>query len=292
VNNNRILWGSDKNGIIFLIGINFIFFIFFKMMFIIFQNNPMTYIAEYKQLMSQFAIPNTFSEFISKLWTLITHFFSHDRFLVLFTNMIWLFSFAYLLQQLVGNRYLVPAYIYGGLTGGIVFIITNLVFPNHNLPFIGATCAILAVSATAVAFAPNYRMFTMINSGKGIPLWSLFAIYMTIDFITTYMQNKFLLPSHWAAVGIGYIYAKGIEKGKDMGAWMHWIYNEFLGNKNPKPITKKNKLHYEATVVPFNKNKKVNQLTVDEILDKINQKGIESLTKEEQRILKEAKDKL
>lgn len=285
MNNNKVLWGSDKNAVIFLIGANFILFFFFRCMMIIFQNNPVTSGADYGNLISQFGVPA--QQFYTKPWTLLTYFFSNDRFMLLLSNMLWLFSFAYLLQTVVGNRYLLPSYIYGGLVGAAVFIITNLVAPNHNAALLGSTTGILAVSATTVAVAPNYKIFPFINGG--IPLWILSALFLLINFIGVGMQTPYMLPTYIAATAIGYAYGKSITNGNDWGGWMHWLYNQ-LANK--KITSKSGADFYKATVVPYNKSIQVNQLTVDQVLDKINTTGMASLTKAEKAVLEKAKEQL
>lgn len=45
------------------------------------------------------------------------------------SNMIWLWAFGYILQDMAGNDKIIPIYIYGGLAGGIVFITANYAIP-------------------------------------------------------------------------------------------------------------------------------------------------------------------
>ncbi len=283
-----MLWGSEKNAIITLIAINLSIYLFFLVMYMIFGNDLDNQAKDYKSVVSQFVLPA--SNFIQKPWTLFTYFFTQVGLLTLLSNMIWLFSFAYLLQQLAGNKYLIPSYIYGGVVGGIVFIIVNAIFPGHNKDLMSPTMAILSVAATTVAFAPNYKIFPFINGG--ISLWIIFIAFLFVDILGLVIQNRYLLPSHIAAAGIGYFYGKCAINGNDFGSWMHWLYNEFLGNKTQKKAFNKRDVYYKNNVAPFNKQMKVNQLTVDEILDKINISGIESLSTEEKNTLKKAKDTL
>jgi membrane associated rhomboid family serine protease len=288
VNNNKILWGSEKNAIITLIAINLSIYLFFLVMYMIFGNDLDNQAKDYNSVVGQFALPA--SNYVQKPWTLFTYFFTQVGLLTLLSNMIWLFSFAYLLQQLAGNRYLIPSYLYGGIAGGVVFIIVNTIFPGHNRDLMSPTMAILSVAATTVAFAPNYKIFPFINGG--ISLWIIFVAFLFVDFLGLAFQNKYLLPSHIAAAAIGYFYGKSAINGNDFGNWMHWIYNEFLGNKTTKKAFNKSDVYYKTNVVPFNRQMKVNQITVDEILDKINVEGIDSLNAEEKNILKKAKDTL
>ena len=74
---------------------------------------------------------------------------------------------------------------------------------------------------------------------------------------------------------------------------MNSMYNWFIHLFNPyKPATKnriKETVFYNAGGrKPFNKTSNITQQRVDEILDKINQKGYQFLTAEEKDILKRA----
>ena len=58
---------------------------------------------------------------------------------------------------------------------------------------------------------------------------------------------------------------------------------------NPKKESlSKSQLFYKATVQPFKKTPTITQQRIDEILDKISQKGYSSLSEDEKEILKRA----
>jgi membrane associated rhomboid family serine protease len=287
---DKILWGSDKNALIALISINLVMFVFFRMLFIIFQNDPETHLQDYNSLIQQFQLPSSLNVFVNKIWTLFIYFFSNDKFIMLISNLLWLFSFAYLLQQIVSNDYLIPSYIYGGVTAGVVYLIANAILPNSRIPIMGATPAILSVAATLMGFAPKHKILTHLNGG--IPLWVLFIVFILMDIVNVVPNNPTLLIAHLAAVIMGYLYAKSIQKGSDFGRWMHDLYDMFLGKEKSKKKLAETKQFYQQKVVPFSKEKIANQHNIDAILDKINNSGIETLTTEEKLILQKAKNKL
>ncbi|WP_431212971.1 rhomboid family intramembrane serine protease [Puia sp. P3] len=45
-------------------------------------------------------------------------------------NMFWLWGFGYILQDLTGNRKLIPIYFYGGVAGGLLFVLAYTVLPG------------------------------------------------------------------------------------------------------------------------------------------------------------------
>ncbi|HZI00568.1 MAG TPA: DUF6576 domain-containing protein, partial [Flavisolibacter sp.] len=76
------------------------------------------------------------------------------------------------------------------------------------------------------------------------------------------------------------------------GAWINnffdWVNNLFNPDKPKKGKVVKSQLFYKATVKPFTKTPLVTQQRIDELLDKINQKGYQSLSEEEKEFLKRA----
>lgn len=292
--NRKISWGSDKNALVALVALNGIIYIMLRMLYVIFQNNQDTKDVEYASLLSQFVLPAHFEDFISKPWTLISHFFTHTSFSVFFSNMLWLFSFSWLLQTVAGNRYVFPAYFYGGVAGGLVYLTLGSLMPvqTGNGIFTGASAAIFSVSATAVTLAPKFRIFPFIRNG-GIPVWTLLALFTVIDVVSLAVTRPMLIPVHLTGLIVGFEYAWFLQRGRDLGAWMGNFYDYISGKKIKKqPETFADRKFYRDETVPFEKKMKVSQATIDVILDKINAHGYESLSKEEREVLKKARNEL
>ena len=106
--------------------------------------------------------------------------FTHEGVWQLIGTLLWLWGFGYILQDLTGNSKLIPVYIYGGLAGAILFILTSNLIPqyyavaNEAMPLIGGGAAVMAVALATTTLAPGYRIFPMLNGG--IPLWVLTLI--------------------------------------------------------------------------------------------------------------------
>ncbi len=93
-------------------------------------------------------------------------------------NMLWLWTFGSILQGLSGNKRLIPVYIYGGLAGAVVFIITVNLLPGSrqysNVFWLyGANASNMALAAAATMLAPGYRFFR--NIGGGIPILGAYS---------------------------------------------------------------------------------------------------------------------
>jgi hypothetical protein len=146
----------------------------------------------------------------------------------------------------------------------------------------------VAVATTLVS--PGYRLFPMI--GGGIPLWVLTAIYLVSDLATLSFSDTGTLITHIAGAVTGYLFIFFLRRGYDWSEWMSnffdWVNNLFNPNKPRKGVEVKEELFYKSTTRPYRKIPNVTQERIDEILDKINQKGYSFLTDEEKDILKRA----
>jgi membrane associated rhomboid family serine protease len=288
---NKILLGADNNSVIGLFALNIIFFLllfFIKVVSYFFETN--------KDLVDtrvghSFSLPADISTLLAQPWSILSFMFSHSNVLHLVGNMLWLWAFGYILQELYGNKKLFPLYIYGGLLGGISFMVASPFFAtNANNAFIlGGNASVISIAIATTLLAPNYRFFKHIN--RGIPLWVLTAIYILIDLAGVVNIGLPHIIAHLGGGLAGYIYVLFLRKGVDTGIWMNQSYNWFMNLFNPNKPKKvvHEKVHYNTGGrSPYNKQANITQQKVDEILDKINQHGFHFLSDEEKNILKKA----
>lgn len=300
-NRHQLSIGQDGNALTMLIAINLIVFVFLAFVKVIYyfsegSNGTLSFDNHFFQWLT---LPASLDKFISRPWTLITHMFVHDMTNVwhILGNMIWLWAFGYILQDLSGNRKIIPVFIYGALAGAIAYMLSfNLIGPlKEHLPTAqayGASAGIMAIAIAATALAPNYRIFTMLNGG--IPIWVITVLYMIIDLATIPEGNPGGHIAHIAGGLTGFLFVALLRKGYDWSNWMNnfydWTSDLFNPDKPQKGKSVKSQLFYKATVQPFKKTQSVTQQRIDEILDKINQKGYQSLSDEEKQILKRASE--
>ena len=97
---------------------------------------------------------------------------------------------------------------------------------------------------------------------------------------------------------MGFLYIFLIRKGIDLGGWMSQAYDKFLNLYEPKQNVSVNSLVKETyfyktdKAAPFKKSLNNTQDVLDAILEKIHQKGVESLSSEEKELLEKlSKDK-
>lgn len=295
----KITLGEDNNALIALISINAIGLIIpglIKLIYILVNSSSIVFSTH---VLPWFILPAKLTTLGRAPWTILSYMFVHTNVIAAFTNMLWLWAFGSILQDMAGNKKIIPVYLYGGIAGAIVYIGTSYAIPQLR-PFVssfyleGANASIIAVAIATTALAPDYRIFRMLNGG--VPLWVLTILFVIIDFATIRTGVPSLQLAHMAGGLVGFFFIVALKRGHDSGAWMTRFYNWFLDLCNPDkkiltPQKTKEKLFYKTgTQKPFEKHSIITQQRIDEILDKINQKGIHLLSEEEKNILKRAKE--
>jgi len=294
----RLLLGDDNNALVALFAINIIFFVLLQVLRAIygFIQGPNTLFD--KEVLPLFMLPGDIWELAYKPWTILTFMFSHVTVMELLGNMLWLWAFGFIFQELTGNRRLVPVYLYGGLAGALAFILTVNLMPAYRgagyaLWLSGGYASNIAIAVATSTLAPDYRIFR--NLGGGMPVWLLTLVYLLMDFAGVYFRSPAYSMAHLAGAGAGFLFIFLMKRGIDTGSWMHslysWVTQLFTPGKKVKKENIREKVFYNTgDRKPFRKTSNLNQQRVDEILDKINQKGYHFLTEEEKNILKRASE--
>ncbi|MDE1193169.1 MAG: rhomboid family intramembrane serine protease [Arachidicoccus sp.] len=294
---SRISLGNSGNALVLLIGANLIFFvvlIFLKVFYFMTSTSNSAEINStlyHTQIFDSFLLPASFKQFVNQPWTLFSYMFSHENLLDLFSNMLWLVAFGYILQSMSFNKKIIPLYLYGGILGGIIFIVMNAVLPDHlkHLDFLsGAMIATTAVATGATLLTPQYKIFPML--GGGIPLWILYLVFMLINISSVANAGVAAISAIISSALIGFIVIYQLKKGNDYGEWIYTsVYKiDDLFNPERKKSRTEQEHFYKTNRKPYETKERITQVRIDEILDKINTKGYDSLTKHEKEFLQRA----
>lgn len=294
----RIKLNQNGNGLLVLIAINLVIFVafaFIKALYYFNHGNPEGLVLYRENVIPLIALSAKTSEILTHPWTILTHIFVHDNVWNVFADMLWLWAFGQIMQDLTGNKKLVPVFLYGALAGAVTFVLAYNLLPElqstaHVNYLFGPSAGIMAVAIATTLVAPGYRLFPMLSGG--IPLWILTALYVLIDMATIPVGDTGLYISHIAGGLMGFLFIFLLRKGYDWSDWMNnffdWVNNLFNPDKPKRGKTTKEELFYKSTSAPYKKSPHITQQRIDEILDKINQKGYGFLTDEEKELLKRA----
>lgn len=291
--NNKPLWGAANNNLILLFALNaFVFIIinFLRLAYAVsYDTNEIAEQHFTNEILHWFVLHAKPGLLLIKPWTIMVSSFSHYSVYTLIGNMIWLWMFGYILQDLAGNKILLPVYLYSGIASAVAFLLATNFLPfikiniGYNYFYIGAGACVLAIAVAATTLVPHYKVFNFINGG--IPIWIITLIYVLIDFAGMYQYGTAYSFAHLAGAVIGFLYIKQLNKGNDWGNWMYMLGNKIANLFTPLKTTKKN---YQFKIYK-NENNFVQQNNqqekIDKILDKINEQGFDKLTKEEKDFL-------
>lgn len=292
-----LLLGNDGNTLVVLIAINLVMFVFINFFKISYFLSGVPIETYYRDLVAWIMVPGEAGKLAGRPWTIITHMFSHDGVWDLISTLLWLWGFGYILQSLTGNRHLAPLYIYGGLAGVLAFSLSANLIPvlrdnAQGYMLVGGKASVMAIALAATTLAPNYRIFPMLNGG--IPLWVITLVFVIIDYALIASSGAPIGLAHLAGAGMGFLYLSRVKAGSDWGQWMHHLYERLFSLFEPAPekedsARRRKEIFYKAdNNPPFVKKANVTQQRIDELLDKINQRGIQTLTDEEREYLKQA----
>ncbi len=302
----RFTLGQPGNALFAMLAINLVFFflILISRVFYLYTHQGQGQQVLAFDAIQWFALPASLTKLSETPWTLLTFMFSQGGMapfallITMLSTMLWLWAFGYILQDMSGNKFIFPIYIYGSLLGAVFFIVAVNAIPALR-PFIGngylfgAQTGTAAIAMAVTTLQPNYRLFR--NIGNGIPVWVLTGLFVFINLIYAFSLTN---ANSFAILGgalAGFLFIVLLRRGTDLSVWMinlyEWASNLFNPNKKNKVNPVKEKVFYNVgSRQPYNKTANVTQQRVDEILDKISQKGFHFLTDEEKNILKRASE--
>jgi len=228
-----------------------------------------------------------------QIWQLVTYLFMHGSFMHLLFNMFALWMFGLELENEWGSKKFLTFYLLCGVGAGL----SNLLVPVFGLPAaptIGASGAVYGVLLAFGMMYPDRPIF--IYFLLPIPAKYFVIIYMAIE-LSAGINSTGDGIAHFAHLGgaaVGFVYILWDQK--------RFPFQDLLSRQTERyvPTEKVNEYSsgnrgrvYDAKYFDVNeRDHKISQARIDEILDKISQSGYQSLSESEKQILFDASKKL
>jgi len=253
------------------------------------------------------AMPMNADSLLYRAWTPITYMFLHWDFWHLLWNMLFLFWFGRILQDLLGNRRILPIYFYGGLAGaGVAFALLNLLPDQNSTILLGASAGVSAVLMAAATMAPNFEIMLFVWPVR-IKYIALARIVLDIIAVKGFVNTGGSV-AHLGGVAVGYLFIRLLQNGTDLSLGFNRVVDGidrlssglFTRKRRPGPrvahrqpqsagpadadraARRTRKVRSKVAVEERTGDK---QARVDQILDKIGKSGYDSLSKDEKEFL-------
>ena len=235
-------------------------------------------------LLDWFSLPYRFSEVLSHPWSIITYGFLHHSLGHLFFNMLVLYFIAQSFANLFKPRLSFKIYILGVIFGGLAFVFVSMLIPDLlriNGPLVGASAGVRACILFLCVYWPNKPIGFF---SFRFPLKYLGIAMVVLDLPGLMSLNSGGTVAHIGGYLSGFLYAKQLKIGKDLGSFLDVVL-DYL-----KSVNKLKTVHKSKSPTMGGKQKKEfnafpQQKQIDLILDKISKSGYDSLTQAEKDFL-------
>ena len=244
----------------------------------------------YDAVMQWFELPKDFFDFITKPWSIISYSFFHGGIWHLFWNMMVLYFASRIFLNLFGPRRYINVYFLGVILGGLIFLFSYNVFPaltGISTALIGASAGVTAVLIFVCAYIPNQEVRVIFFN---IKLWYLGVFIVLIDLVQIPAGGN--AGGHLAHLGgalLGYVYARQLLHGRDIGDGFSGALDTIAGLFRPKkkkaPLKTVYRKKRSGTATRVDYDREGRQRKIDTILDKISKSGYESLSSDEKDFL-------
>jgi len=226
----------------------------------------------------------------AQLWRLVGFQFLHADLFHLMFNMIALYFFGPLIEQVLGGKRYLAFYLLCGIAGGLMYLLLNLagyvwvdmlhlrevpglLFNATGTPLIGASAGVFGVLVGGAFLAPNVTvlLFFVLPMRLATVAWVLIVISVVSIFFGTANAGGEAAHLGGALAGFGFI------RHPDR---LHRFF-DWLGRFDPTSRHFRSGGGSQAARVPRHDE-------TDRILAKISRDGLQSLSKRERRILQDA----
>ncbi len=221
-------------------------------------------------------LPSDLGSFLRVPWTIITYMFSQYDLLHILFNMLWLYWFGEIFLLADSSKSMLALYLYGGLGGGILFMLCYTMFGLYGL-IIGSSASVLAIVVATAVRHPDYKM-NLLLLGEISLKWVAIAT-IVIDFISIGGSNSGGHIAHIGGAIMGIWYALAQKNGIDITR-PYCIAADRIINLRNRLFDRIYKF-YGAKPAFRSSKSKPDEACLDEILDKVKKSGYGSLTKQE-----------
>lgn len=284
-------WLKQKNTVNHLMIINIaVFLLAVITQFLGNQHVPFT--AEASSFMVDNLMLHVDGTLLMKPWGLITYMFFHTSFFHILFNMLALYWFGNLFRSELGNRRVLPVYLLSGILGAAMYIGAYYLLPTNRFlgaPMLGASAATVAYLVACATLMPNLEINILLGN---IRLKWIATALIVLNIISIPQGNVGGILAHLGGALFGFSYVRILKNnGTDLCAPLMQLFdaiNHLFSRR--KTTTRTFKPKKSPLRVVRNTTDASHASRLDQLLDKISEKGYNSLTTEEKQWLRQYSD--
>lgn len=242
--------------------------------------------AHWEQVNTWIGMPLPARTFLLHFYGLFTHIFVPANFYSFIVQLSAIWTFGRIFTEFMGGKRLLPVYLYSGITGGIVTLISYQ-FLQYTGAFqhgylVGPAASVTGVMAAVAFLYPNLPLNLFVMGTVRLKYVAL--VYFMISLAVLATQSNF--AAYFASLGgfiFGVSYAFLYKNGFDMAGGFIRLVDMLRGSDRRARM--KVKYGRPLTDDEYNTLRQEREATLDELLDKINDKGMKSLSRREKQLL-------
>ena len=219
-------------------------------------------------------------EWLHQPWTLFTYLIAEMSFMQMLGNMIWLWVFGMVIEDLKGQFHIIPIFIIGGIMGALFLLLASAMnIVTANFYYGGSVPAVSAVVAATCFYKPKYPVWEI--GSLRIEVWMLgiaFLLLIAATFASISIGHAAML---FGGVLTGVVYNYGLTNIFDTCTSFLKRLNGLMSNDKfvRADIRPKNSKQTSSMM------KQSDEIELNRLLDKIGQHGMDSLTRNEKEAL-------
>jgi membrane associated rhomboid family serine protease len=168
------------------------------------------------------ALPSDPFKLIVRPWTLLTYMFTHFSFRHILFNMIILYFSGKMFMEYLGEKRMLALYIYGGLGGGLLYIILYNLSPILSSgSMVGASAGTIAVLVAGALYLPNMpvRLWGIFE----IKYWMLAAGIVLLDILSLTGSNAGGHIAHLGGAIVAFFFIRSMRNGHEWNVYLFQI---------------------------------------------------------------------
>ncbi len=223
-----------------------------------------------------------------QVWRLVTYAFLHEpgQITHILFNMLFLWWFGSDMEDLLGPREFLAFYLVSAFLGGLGFMLAGFLDMQAGV-CLGASGAVTAVMVLCACYYPSRMILVFFI--LPVPIWALVLFEVAQDTLTflSGARTSTAVSVHLAGAAFGFLYFKRRwQLMRFMPNWKEWRKQKRRPNLRvyrEEPVS-------VASAAPMSEADEQLEAKLDAVLQKVAEKGQDSLTDNEKKILIQASE--